>query len=173
MLETCRIDLLSPQLQGKTFEWHLDDVFFAEIDGLIQRGDILTKVECVSAGSTIKFLICSVGKVIVPCDRCLADLELRIETSDELSVKLGDDFSDEGDCVIVPEAEGYINLAQYIYEFIALSMPITSTHEPGKCDETMMRTLSTYQTARSSGEDIESEEQPMDSRWAKLKELNF
>lgn len=174
-LDTYKVDLLSPQLQGSKFMWHVDDDFFAEIEGLIRRGSLDVKAECVSVGATIKFLISSVGSVIVPCDRCLADLELRIETSDELNVQLGAEHDDTGDCVIVPEAEGYINLAQYIYEFIALSMPITSTHEPGKCDETMMRTLSTYQSARSGDEDVEDfEQQPADNNpFAKLKDLKF
>ena len=118
--------------------------------------------------------------VVVPCDRCLADLELRIETADELLVKLGDEYSDEGDCVIVPETEGYINLAQFIYEFIALSMPITVCHEPGKCDESMMLQLSKHQVARSNQEDDEDygsaadgDSQLVDDRWAALKNLKL
>ena len=179
ILDSYRIDLLSSKLQGTSLEWQIDDNFFSAIDGLIKRGNVRTKVDCVSAGSVFKFLIYSVGDVIVPCDRCLADLELRIETTDELTVKLGTTYADEGDCVIVPEAEGFIDLAQYIYEFIALSMPITCTHEPGKCDEAMMRELSKHQAAtRSRLEDVESEdlndgEGSIDERWAKLKDLKF
>ncbi len=187
MMDTYKIDLLSPRLEGRTFEYEIGDSFFATIGGLIQRGDIHTSVECVSAGTIFKFLIHSVGTVIVPCDRCLADLKLRIETTDELSVKLGDEFSDEGDCVIVPEAEGYLDLAQFIYEFIVLAMPVTCCHEPGECDDTMMHELSRHLSTRSGDEDGEQadssdgedtamgedsdESEPVDSRWDALKEL--
>ena len=176
-LDAYKVDLVGSRLQGSRFEWDLDDSFFAAIDGLIQHGNIHTTVECQSAGSTYRFQISSVGKVIVPCDRCLADLELRIETTDELLVRQGSEYSYEGDCVIVPEADGFINLAQFIYEFIALSMPITLTHEPGKCDEAMMHELSKHQVARSNQEDEESDDStdvgdaPIDERWSALMQL--
>ena len=191
IMDTFKIDLLSPRLEGQTFEYEIGDDFFAEIDGLIHRGKVRTKVECVDVGVIYKFVIRSEGKVIVPCDRCLSDLELRIETTDRLDVTLGSDFSDDGDCVVVPEAEGCIDLAQFIYEFIALSMPVACCHEPGKCDDAMMHELSRYQSTRSGGEDDEranSEEydgadsdagspdgedsvEPVDVRWEALKQL--
>ena len=188
MMDTYKIDLLSSGLGGKTFEYEIGDDFFAEIEGLIQRGSIHTTVVCLSAGSVYKFRIHSIGTVIVPCDRCLADLELRIETADDLNVKLGSEYADDGDCVIVPESEGYLDLAQFIYEFIALSMPMTCCHEPGKCDDAMMHELSRHQSTRSGYEDAEPEDsteigdvpdeamgensdEPIDSRWAALKQL--
>lgn len=188
MMDTYKIDLLSSGLGGKTFEYEIGDDFFAEIEGLIQRGNIHTTVVCLSAGSVYKFRIHSIGTVIVPCDRCLADLELRIETADDLNVKLGSEYADDGDCVIVPESEGYLDLAQFIYEFIALSMPMTCCHEPGKCDDAMMHELSRHQSTRSGYEDAEREDsaemgdapdeamgensdEPVDSRWAALKQL--
>lgn len=187
IMNTYKIDLLSSRLEGSTFEFNIGDDFFADIDGLLQRGDIHTTVECLSAGTFFNFQIHSVGTVVVPCDRCLSDLELRIETTDVLCVKLGDDYSDEGDCVIVPEAEGYLDLAQFIYEFIALSMPMTHCHEPGKCDDAMMDELSRHQSTRSGAEDDENagsengsvgekslgedSVELADSRWAVLKQL--
>ena len=188
IMDTYKIDLLSSGLGGKTFEFEIGNDFFAEIGGLIQRGNIHTTVACLSAGSVYKFRIHSIGTVIVPCDRCLSDLELRIETADDLNVKLGSEYADDGDCVIVPESEGYLDLAQFIYEFIALSMPMTCCHEPGKCDDAMMYELSRHQSTRSGFEDAEQEDstengdapddemgedsdEPVDSRWAALKQL--
>ena len=187
-MDTYKIDLLSSGLGGKTFEYEIGNDFFAEIGGLVQRGNIHTTVVCLSAGSVYKFRIHSIGTVIVPCDRCLSDLELRIETADDLNVKLGSEYADDGDCVIVPESEGYLDLAQFIYEFIALSMPMTCCHEPGKCDDAMMHELSRHQSTRSGFEDAEQEDstesgdapdeemgedsdEPVDSRWAALKQF--
>lgn len=184
-LDTYKIDLFDRELVGKTYEFDSDDAFFAAIDGLVRRGNVHTTVLCLAAGTIMKFQIHSSGVVIVPCDRCLADLELRIETTDTLSVKLGEDYEDDGDCVTVPETEGYVNLAQYIYEFIALSMPITCQHEPGKCDDAMMQELSRHQAARSGydddGDDDStteadvdangSDDAPIDLRWAALAKL--
>lgn len=33
--------------------------------------------------------------------------------------------------VIVPEEDGYINVAWFMYEFIALSIPMKHVHAPG------------------------------------------
>lgn len=183
-MDTYKIDLLG-SFKDEHLQFDLDDDFFAAIDGLVQRGTIKTDVDCKNTGSMYKFNIHSEGIVIVPCDRCLADLELRIDTTDELVVKLGEEYSDDGDCVVVPEAEGYVDLAQFIYEFIALSMPITCTHEPGKCDDSMMLELSKHQTTRSGQEDEDgedsmdvadnndddSDDENIDPRWAALKNL--
>lgn len=190
VMDAFKIDLLNPRLGGQTFEYEIGDDFFAEIDGLIHRGKVRTKVECVGVGTVYKFMIHSEGKVVVPCDRCLSDLELRIETTDTLNVTLGSDFSDDGDCVVVSEAEGYVDLAQFIYEFIALSMPVACCHEPGKCDDAMMQKLSRHQSTRSRGEDDEEADsennsddsdeylsggedsvEPVDSRWEALRQL--
>ena len=99
------------------------------------------------------------------------------------------EYSDDGECVVVPEAEGRIDLAQFIYEFIALSMPMTCCHEPGECDSAMMLELSKHQSTRSGAEDEEEMDsdreygeangesmgdedvEPVDERWAALKKL--
>lgn len=186
-MDTYKVDLLSSAFKDGQLQYDINDDFFGAIDGLVNRGNIKTTVDCKCTGSMYKFMIHSVGSVIVPCDRCLADLELRIDTADELVAKLGEEYSDEGDCVIVPESEGILDLAQYIYEFIVLSMPIVCTHEPGKCDDAMMQELSRHQATRSGQEDDENgefnedadtdvdssaeEDEEIDPRWAALKAL--
>ena len=67
-------------------------------------------------------------------------------------------------------------------------MPITCCHEPGKCDDAMMHELSRHQSTRSGYEDAEQEDstengdapdeamgedsdEPVDSRWAALKQF--
>lgn len=186
-MDTYKVDLLSSAFKDGQLQYDINDDFFGAIDGLVNRGNIKTTVDCKCTGSMYKFMIHSVGSVIVPCDRCLADLELRIDTADELVAKLGEEYSDEGDCVIVPESEGVLDLAQYIYEFIVLSMPIVCTHEPGKCDDAMMQELSRHQATRSGQEDDENgefnedadtdvdssaeDDEEIDPRWAALKAL--
>lgn len=153
-----RIDLLSRDIDGKSFDYGLTDEFFQQIDGIIQRGQIHTTVQVTgSQRSAFQFTIHSEGTVYVPCDRCLADIELRIDTTDKLAVKIGDSYSDEGDAVTVPERESAIDIAGFIYEFITLSMPLKLVHEPGNCDEAMIARLNEHLSARS-GEDSEDDE---------------
>ena len=81
------------------------------------------------------------GFVIVPCDRCLDEMELPILTSDKLKVKLGSSFTEEGDIVVVPEEDGYINIAWFLYEFIALNIPMKHIHIPGKSNKVSLGRL--------------------------------
>ena len=124
------------------------------------------------------------GFVVVPCDRCLDDMELPVETDDTLKVKLGLEFSDEDDMVIVPEEDGYINVAWFMYEFIALSIPMKHVHAPGKCNKGMMGALNKHLRTSADEEDEmddflneeemtdePSEAREIDPRWNELKKI--
>ena len=98
------------------------------------------------------------GTVIVSCDRCLDDVELPIETQDKLIVKFGKEYAEESDeIVIVPEEEGSINIAWFLYEFIALAIPIKHVHAAGQCNKAMTAKLRQH-TARS----LDDLEEPLD-----------
>lgn len=170
------IDLLDPRLEGSQFDFVVDDAAFQRIDGLVTKGNIQSHVVCKKARQAgYVFEIHSEGEVCVPCDRCLADVELRIDTTDELTVRLGDTYEDDGDVVTVPEKEGLLDITLPIYEFVVLSMPIRRIHEPGKCDNAMMEVFDDHQAARSGreGEEDTDSAQPTDSRWDALKQIKL
>ena len=57
------------------------------------------------------------GHVIVECDRCLEDLELPIESYEELIVKFGEKEETESEEVIVVSTKEYeLDVSQFIYE---------------------------------------------------------
>ncbi len=113
------------------------------------------------------------------CDRCLDDMEQPVESTDRLKLKLGEEYAEIDDLVIVPEEEGYINVAWFIYEFIALSIPMKHVHAPGKCNKDMVSKLSKH--LRVSGDEeeddfegsdeLEEQPQPIDPRWNELKKI--
>ncbi len=95
------------------------------------------------------------GTVKVPCDRCLDDLEVTIAHTDKLIVKFGQDYSEEGDDIIViPETEGELNVAWFLYEFVALSIPVKHIHAPGKCNKMMSSKLNKH-LAKVPGDDAD------------------
>ena len=162
------------------YEYQLDNQFFADLDAPeVQKGqvDVTLKVRKTSGVYQLDFQ--TEGKVIVICDRCLDEMEQPIETEDRLKVKLGSEYSEVDDMVIVPEEEGYINVAWFIYEFIALSIPMKHVHAPGKCNKDMVSKLSKH--LRVSGddeddddfleEDSSNEPQTIDPRWNELKKI--
>ena len=148
------IDLKSSGVNGKVFQLHEDDKFFEYLQTDIEHGELDTTIHVDGTGRVFNLTIHSEGTVHVPCDRCLADMELRIDTTDELVVKFGTEYMDEGDYVVVPEEEGTIDMASLIYEFVALSMPIKRVHQPGGCDPAMMEILNQHLADRSNLEDV-------------------
>ncbi|MBP3510860.1 MAG: DUF177 domain-containing protein [Prevotella sp.] len=111
------------------------------------------------------------GEVMVQCDRCLDDMPQEIAAESSLAVKFGDEYSEDDDLVTVPEDDGVLDVAWFIYEFIALNIPIKHVHAPGKCNRAMIQALEEHSAARSSdGVD----DKHIDPRWSgllKIKEL--
>jgi uncharacterized metal-binding protein YceD (DUF177 family) len=121
---------------------------------------------------------------VIPCNRCLDDMDHPIDTTERLIVKLGKDYSEESDeIVVIPESEGVVNLAWFLYEFVVLAIPIKHVHAPGKCNKQMTAKLKKH-TAKASDdsdsldmdEDDMMDEEPesaSDPRWDTLKELEI
>lgn len=79
------------------------------------------------------------GEVVVECDRCLEDCTLPVEYDGRLVVKFSDEIDDyDGEVLWIPAAEPEVDLAQYIYESILLSLPYRRVHPDGECDPAMM-----------------------------------
>ena len=128
------------------------------------------------------------GIVWVPCDRCLDDMEIPVTSSDKLMVKFGREYAEEGDnLIVIPEDEGEINVAWFIYEFIALAIPMKHIHAPGKCNRTVTGKLSKHLRTNADedsddsfdmgmedevvSETEEEIEEAIDPRWNELKKI--
>ena len=163
------------------YQYQFDNLFFAELDAPeVQKGkvDVTLKVRKTSGVYQLDFH--TEGHVVVICDRCLDEMEQPIETDDRLRVKLGAEYSEDDDMVVVPEEDGYINVAWFIYEFIALSIPMKHVHAPGKCNKEMVNKLSKHLRVRGNDEDdiddveedsVSDEPQTIDPRWNELKKI--
>ncbi|MCC8034802.1 MAG: DUF177 domain-containing protein [Rikenellaceae bacterium] len=122
------------------------------------------------------------GKVTVQCDRCLDDCDLPVNYRGELAVK----FTDED----IPESERYdgevlwlgynentLNVAQYIYESIVLSLPYQRVHSgtaegTGGCDPEMLekfRIVTQEEFDRLTGP--QQEAMAENPEWEKLRRL--
>jgi uncharacterized metal-binding protein YceD (DUF177 family) len=124
-------------------EYLLENKFFGDIGGDdIQKGKVKVNLTVRKSAGVYELNFSIDGTIIIPCDRCLDDMDFPVTTTNRLIVKLGKDYSEESDeIVIIPESEGVINLAWFIYEFIVLTIPIKHVHAPGKCNKTMTSTL--------------------------------
>ena len=142
--------------ETRVFEYDLDDAYFKKIDSPeVQKGNIKAKVSVLKKLSTYELQFVIEGTVIIPCDRCLDDMVQSIHYKEKLQVKFGDTFSEEDEIVIVPEAEGAINIAWFLYEFIVLNIPMKHVHATGECNKTMVTKLKKHITRQKGDDDDE------------------
>ena len=174
-----------------TYDWDLDRKFFDAIDGEeVRKGNlkVLLNVRKTSAAFEFKFDI--KGIIQIPCTRCLDDMNLDVYTQNRLIVKFGEEYSEESDeIVIIPEVEGEINIAWFLYEFIALTIPIKHIHPPGECNRMVSSKFKKHRAVSADDTDDEDEDddlndndpdtddtddsQQSDPRWDALKGLDF
>ena len=182
-----KIDLKRMVVNVQEYEYSLENKFFADIDAdQIQKGKLNAKltVKKLSAMYELNFDI--EGFIIIPCDRCLDDMNLPVKTSGRLIVKFGKEYTEESDeIVVIPEEEGIINVAWFLYEFIVLTIPIKHVHLPGKCNKIMTSKLKKHTPKNVDGDDdslgfeeedelliIDEDESATDPRWDALKSLS-
>ena len=165
------------------FDYSLENKFFADIDGdQVQKGKVKVHVRVKRMSMMFEMDFHTEGIVLIPCDRCLDDMEQPIETDNRLIVKFGKEYAEESDeILIIPEEEGKLNIAWFLYEFIALAIPMKHVHAPGKCNKAMSAELNKHR-ARSMDDDEDGladfdvvegaeEDRPVDPRWDALRDL--
>lgn len=107
------------------------------------------------------------GRIGAVCDRCNADIHLPIQDSRQLIVKYGDaEGETEDEVVFISREASELNVAQYLYEFSILALPITNTYDcqsdPNPpCNFDILKYLKK-----------DTEEQKPDSVWESLKGFN-
>ena len=169
--ESLKIDLKGLQEGLTTLEYTLDDTYFQEIESSeISAGQVHVKVEIRKTRMFWELMLHTEGLVTIPCNLCMDDMEQLIAADNRLVVKLGEEYNEDDELVIVDEDEGILDLSWYIYEFIALAIPIRHVHAPGKCNAAMMKVLEEHSTDRSSDEESTTS---VDPRWEKLKNIKF
>lgn len=171
--------------EGKhEFEYDLDNKFFALIDdgtADVKKGSLKVSLSLKKTLMTFELHFDINGAVQVPCDRCLDDISMDVDTKNKLIVKFGKEYSEESDeIVIIPEEDGEINIAWFLYEFIVLSLPGKRIHPPGTCNKMMSSKLNKHK-AKSADDDsdddsddddtIEDDSSFSDSRWDALRDV--
>ena len=141
----------------RMFEYDLDDEYFKKIDSPeVQKGNVKATLSVLKKLTTYELQFFLEGTVIIPCDRCLDDMVQPIHYKEKLLVKFGNTFSEEDEIVIVPEAEGAINIAWFLYEFIVLNIPMKHVHATGECNKTMVTKLKRHITHQKDDDDDDS-----------------
>ena len=113
------------------YQYTLDSAFFACFeDSPLENAEVKVTVQLDKRSDMLLLDFQLEGSFETECDRCTAAIELPFENERQLIVKYGDGVEEEEDEVVFLNREtSEFNLAQYLYEFTVLSLPITNTYD--------------------------------------------
>lgn len=106
-----------------------------EVKTVVEKSGQYTGIDCI-----VK------GMVTVPCDRCLGNLEISVDTTIMLSIKYGDGSPEdrnegEREIICLPEKDADFDMSQIIYDYACLSLPMHRVHPEGECDQDVVARL--------------------------------
>ena len=192
------LPLLGLKKGQHTFEFHLDDAFLAHFEhSPIEKANVEVRLELDKNKDTFFVLNFSLyGTVNVECDRCLADFDRPVESENEVVLKLSQlanevDGDADADVVYLTPDTTQFNVAQLLYEFLVLSVPLPTSipldafgnrqcprDENGNfvCNEKVLATLQ-QNSAFADEEELEEEPEEEDEdntedpRWNALRNI--
>ena len=152
------------------FEYQIDNHFFElfdyhEFNEVSQR--VSVRLQKKSTLMELHFL--SQGTVNVNCDITDEPFDLPTESSLNLVVKFGEEYNDDNEeLLILPQGEHTLNVAQYIYEILVLSVPAKRVNPNTQSFAQAMETLEALSPKELDEAEDDSQ---IDPRWNELRKL--
>ena len=142
-------------LKNSTFDYQfvVDNALFEYYESQeIRGGNCDVEVTMTKSDRQLDLDFVISGEVTCECDRCLEDCQIPIDYEGHLIVRLSEQQGEyDGEVMWLNPAENELDLTQYIYESIVLSLPYQRVHPAGECNPDM---LARFSFAKS--EDIEA-----------------
>lgn len=168
------IPFIGLKLGKHQFEYTIEKKFFDEFSfDEFESCEIKVSVVLEKKNTMLEILFKHTGSVTIPCDLTGEIFDLPIKGKLKLIVQFGDEYNNDNDeLLILPHGEHQIDFSQYIYEMIALSIPLKRIH-PGVKDGTLqseaLEKLKKLQIKEVKDKD--KKEDDIDPRWDELKKL--
>ena len=168
------IPFIGLKLGKHHFDYQIDKAFFEHFE-YDDFNDVNISTDLVFEKKTtlleLHFKIS--GTVNVNCDLSNEPYDQKIKGTFDLVVKFGEEYNDEhDDILIIPHGEYEINVAQYIYELIILSVPVKRIH-PGIKDGSLKSDIlkKLEELSPKVIKDNKNKSEEVDPRWNTLKKL--
>ncbi len=167
------VNIIGLSKNAHHFQFELKDGFFEHYGKeVLSSGDFGAAVSLDKRETFIEvdFKISGHAKLI--CDRSLEPFDYVLNLDRRVIFKYGEEpqeISDE--IVIITRDQDNIDLGQFMYEFIALAIPIKKIHPDLKDEEEYDDESNVKIVYSTSTEKEEKKEEEIDPRWEKLKKL--
>lgn len=139
------IDFQGLSLDTHYFDFKVDDTLFALYDNaIVHGGSAEVAIELRKHSSMMELFVTIAGKVEVQCDRCLENFMTDVFFEGELVVRISHQQGEyDGDIMWIAPSDERLDLTQYIYESIVLSLPFQLVHPSlDQCNQDMIHRFS-------------------------------
>ena len=169
------IPFIGLKLGKHQFEYQINKAFFESFDyDEFESADIKVSVVFEKKNTMLELNFKHKGTIYVPCDLTNEMFDFPIKGKLKVIVQFGEEYNDDNDeLLILPHGEHEINIAQIIYEMIALSIPFRKVHpgvKDGTLDSEALKKLNELRVEEIKEENKNTEDN-IDPRWDKLKQL--
>lgn len=140
------------------FKFSIDNEFFKIIENSLVKDARLEIVLNVDKKNThILLEMDANGFVETECDRCLDSISFPVDIKGKLLVKFVRSCEEEetDEVMILDPSEAELDLSQFIYDYVCLSLPIYKTHPQGECNKEMESKLSGYMIGKTQADSLE------------------
>mgnify|MGYP001801711938 CR=1 FL=1 len=126
-LKAFDIDITQPKA---VLTYDLDDDFFALFEhSLLDQGKLTATVQLHKTWDNIQLKFSILGQVVLVCDRSLAPFHYPIHLTPVVTFVPGTESKDlEVDLYMIPQHATTLNIAQHLYDFISLAIPMKKIH---------------------------------------------
>lgn len=167
------IPFIGLKLGKHQFEYQMNNTFFERFEyDEFENSAIKVNIVLEKKSTLMELAFKHKGTIHVSCDLTNEMFDLPIKGKIKLIVNFGEEFNDDNEeLLILPHGEHQIDIAQYIYEMIVLSVPLKRVH-PGIKDGSLKTPVLDKLNELSIKEKKEViQEENTDPRWDKLKKL--
>lgn len=126
------------------YSFSVDSAFFKDFgESPISEASLELEAELIKEAALIKVTCDITGTVVVECDRCLEDLTLPVKTTAGLIVKFvrTEEEEEDDEVMIMEPTDTDLDLRQFFYDYVCLSLPLQRVHPKGGCNEQMIEKL--------------------------------
>jgi uncharacterized metal-binding protein YceD (DUF177 family) len=167
------INIIGLSNKQHQFDYHIGGEFFRHYgNGIVSEGELDVVVTLDKRETMVEARFEIKGNVKLICDRSLDPFQYPLKLDKKVIFKFGEaneELSDE--IIMIHRDSDHLELGQYIYEFIALAVPMKKLHPryEGELDlEDESEGKIIYTSGSNSGDEGDED---IDPRWEQLKKL--
>ena len=171
------INLVNLKDKQHEYDFVIDNGFFELFEqNLVNGGDLTAHIVLDKSPLLLNLTFNIKGVVNLTCDRSLENFDYPVDIQENLLIKYGDQEMELDDNVLqITAGAQKINLAQHLFDYIGLAIPMKKLHPRFAADEAEEGDILIYSTATNAGEtgtDEPDKDEPIDPRWDILKNLS-